>query len=75
MLGLPIPAHQRVVSLVVLLLVLCHPGVAGDQVVHRFGVDAKLRREASLLRLVQNPALLLQHRGITKPGHLSMAVK
>ena len=33
--------------------------------------DAKI----VLLRLVQNPALLLQHRGITKPGHLSMAVK
>ena len=47
-LGFLIAADQRVVSLVVFLLVLRHPGVAGNQVVHRLGVDAKL--------LIQNPA-------------------
>ena len=40
-LGLFIPAHQRIVALVVFLLVLRHPGVAGDQVVHCLGVDAQ----------------------------------
>ena len=58
-LGLFIPADKCIVSLVVFLLVLRHPGVPGDQVVHRLGVDAKL--------LVQNPAFLLQRRGITEP--------
>ncbi len=58
-LGFFIPVDQRIIALVVLLLVLRHPGVAGNQVVHRLGVDAKL--------LVQNPAFLLQRRGITEP--------
>ncbi len=50
-LGVFIPADKCIVSLVVFLLVLRHPGVAGNQVVHRLGVDTKL--------LIQNPALLL----------------
>ena len=59
LLGFLIPGNQCIVALVVFLLVLCHPGISGDQVVHRLGVDAKL--------LVQNPAFLLQRRGITEP--------
>ena len=58
-LGIFIPADQSVIALIVFLLVLRHPGIPGDQVVHRLGVDAKL--------LVQNPAFLLQRRGITEP--------
>ena len=50
-LGFFIPVDQRIIALVVLLLVLRHPGILGDQVVHRLGVDAKL--------LVQNPTLVL----------------
>ena len=59
-LGLLIAAHQRTVPLVVFLLVLRHPGVAGDQVVHCLGVDTQL--------FIQNPAFLLQCRGITEPA-------
>ena len=66
LLGFLIPGNQCIVALGVFLLVLCHPSISGDQVVHRLGVDAKL--------LIQNPAFLLQRRGITEPGHLSMAV-
>jgi len=66
-LGFLIAADQRVITLVVLFLVLHHSGIPGNQVVHRLGVDVKL--------LVQTPVLLLQLRGITEPGHLSMAVK
>ena len=58
-LGIFIPADQRVVALVVFFLVLCHPGVPCDQVRDGLGVDAQL--------LVQNPALLLQRRGVGQP--------
>ena len=58
-LGFFVPADQRFVSLVVLGLVLSHPCVLGNQVVDRLGVDAQL--------LVQNPALLLQLRGVAQP--------
>ena len=57
--GILIPADQRVVALIIFLLVLRYPGVAGNQVVHRLGVDAQL--------LIQNPALLLQLRGVGQP--------
>ena len=41
-LGILIPADQRIIALVVFLLVLCHPGVPGDQVRDGLGVDAQL---------------------------------
>ena len=50
-LGFFIPFDQRVVALIIFLLVLRHPGIPGNQVVHRLGVDAKL--------FVQNPTLVL----------------
>ncbi len=44
----PLSGNQRIVSLVILFLILRHPGIPGNQVVHRHGDDAKL--------LIQNPA-------------------
>ena len=38
-LGFFVPAHQRIVALLVLGLVLSHPCILGNQVVDRFGVD------------------------------------
>jgi hypothetical protein len=58
-LGFLITFDQRVITLIVLLLVLRHPGVAGNQVVYRLGINTKL--------LVQNPAFLLQRRGVAEP--------
>ena len=58
-LGILVPADQRIVALIVLFLVLRYPGVPGDQVRDGLGVDAQL--------LVQNPAFLLQRRGVCQP--------
>ena len=58
-LGILVPADQRVVALVVFFLVLRHPCIPSDQVRDGLGVDAQL--------LIQNPALLLQRRGVCQP--------